>query len=706
MKSESISRPVKRKDFDEKMSGRAKFVNDYLSPEHYHACVLRSERPHARIVSIDVPPIPDNVWVVRASDVPVKNRVLVDFPDQFILNDVEVQYVGEAILIVVAKTKANARRFMDKIAVEYEDLPTCFDVTASDVVLHDCRFTKGNPDQAFAGAHEVFEEVLTTGFQEHAYIEPQGMVATYRDGSMKIVGAMQCPFYIHNAIKLAFGLDDDHVQVIQATVGGGFGGKEEYPSVVGLQAALASYVSGKPVKLVLDRQEDIMSSTKRHAGHMKYRTALDEKGNILAMDVNITLDGGAYLGISTTVIERSLVHCLGPYVVDHVRAYGSVRKTNQVVTGAFRGFGDPQAIFAVDMHLTHLAKHVGRDPLEYRLSYLARQGDRTATDGVYRDPVFIREMADKVLEQSDYYAKRAAFAEDTGRYRRGIGLGLVGRGCGFAGFAERDFVKGVVRIRKHADDTVEALVSSTDLGQGIHTSFCKVIAETIGIPLSQVICRRPDTQRVPNSGPTNASRSMQIVGRILQRAALRLKDEWIPGKEQLIEEHYREEREAINPWNAETFNGDGFATYGWSATVCEVELDTVTSGVRLVKLWGVFDVGHIIDRNLVIGQMHGGLVQGYGYASMEKLEIENGVILQDRLNNYMIPTAFDIGGIHVDFINNPYEAGPFGAKGAAELPFCGVASSYVHAVESVTQRDYSSIPLTPEKIFESLQEEV
>lgn len=705
MRSMSISRPVKRKDFDEKISGRAKFVDDYQSPDYYHACILRSERPHARIVSINIPEIPEDTWVARGRDVPVQNRVLVDIPDQFILNDVEVEYVGEAILIVVAKTKAKARRFMEQISVEYEDLPTCFDVTESDTILHDCRFVKGDPDKVFNEAHEVFEEVLTTGFQEHAYLEPQGIVAEYRDGYMTVCGAMQCPFYIHNAIKHAFGFDDDHVRVIQATVGGGFGGKEDYPSVVGLQAALASYVSGKPVKLVFDRQEDIISTTKRHAARMIYKTALDEEGNILAMDVNVTLDGGAYLGISTTVIERSLVHCLGPYVVDHVRAYGCVKKTNQVVTGAFRGFGDPQTIFAVDTHLAHIARHLGRDHVEYRRSYLAQQGDRTATDGLYRDPVFIREMADKVLEQSDYYAKREAYSKDTGRYRRGIGIGFLGRGCGFAGFAERDFVKGVVRIRKHADDTVEALVSSTDMGQGIHTSFCKVIAETLEIPLSQVSCPRPDTQRVPNSGPTNASRSMQIVGRMLQRAALRLKDEWIPGKEQVIEEHYREERDAVNPWNTKTFNGDGFATYGWSTTVTEVELDTVTSEVRLVNIWGVFDIGRIIDRNLVEGQMHGGLVQGYGYASMEKMEIENGVIMQDRLNNYIIPTAYDIGGIHVDFVDNPYEAGPFGAKGAAELPFCGVASSYVNAVENVTQRTYSSIPLTSEKIFESLQEE-
>ncbi|NLN84451.1 MAG: molybdopterin-dependent oxidoreductase, partial [Firmicutes bacterium] len=567
--------------------------------------------------------------------------------------------------------------FRDKIQVLYQDLPACFDLAESEVILHDCSFVKGDPEEAFASAYEVFEEVLTTGHQEHAYLEPQGMVADYRDGLMTVKGAMQCPFYIHNALKVAFGFSDREIRVVQATLGGGFGGKEDYPSVVGLQAALASYVTGHPVKLVLDRADDIRGSTKRHAAHMVFRTALDREGSILAMDVDIRLDGGAYLGISTTVIERSLVHCLGPYVVDNLRAYGTVRKTNQIVTGAFRGFGDPQSLFGIDTHMAHIALHLGKDSLAFRQDYLARQGDRTATNGIYRDPVPIRAMLGRAMELSDYQAKRQLYSSDQGRFRRGIGIGLIGRGCGFAGFAERDAIKAVVKLHKDEHDQVEALMATTDMGQGIHTSFSKVIAETIGIPMSHVICQRPDTQRVPNSGPTNASRSMQTVGRLLQRAAERLRDDWQAGKEQIIEECYRDERQPLVPWDSETFTGDGFVTYGWSVTVSEVTLDMLTAEVSLDKLWGVFDVGRIIDRNIVEGQMHGGMVQGYGYAALEKLEINQGFIQQDRFNNYIIPTAADIGDIHIEFHENPYPCGPFGAKGAAELPFGGVAPSYV-----------------------------
>lgn len=694
---------VKRTDFDEKITGRAKFVDDLISPDYYHACVLRSQRAHAKVIEIKIPPLPPETWVIRGSDAPKKNRVLVDFEDQPILNEEEVQYVGEPILLVVARTREEACLFRDKIQVIYQDLPACFDLAESEVILHDCGFVKGDPQGAFASAHEIFEEVLTTGHQEHAYLEPQGMVADYRDGLMTIKGAMQCPFYIHNALKVAFGFSDQEIRVVQATLGGGFGGKEDYPSVVGLQAALASYVSGHPVKLVLDRADDMRGSTKRHAARMTFRTALDQEGAILAMDVDIRLDGGGYLGISTTVIERSIVHCLGPYVVDHLRVYGSVRKTNQIVTGAFRGFGDPQSLFAIDTHMAHIAHHLGEDSLAFRKRHLARQGDRTATNGIYRDPVPIRSMLDRAIELSDYQAKRQLYASDRGRYRRGIGIGLIGRGCGFAGFAERDAIKGVVRLHKHQDDRVEALMASTDMGQGIHTSFCKVIAETIGIPMSQVICQRPDTQRVPNSGPTNASRSMQTVGRLLQRAAERLRDEWQAGEEQIIEECYRDERQPLVPWDSETFTGDGFVTYGWSVTVSEVTLDMVTAEVTLDKLWGVFDVGRIIDRNILEGQMHGGLVQGYGYAALEKLEIDQGVIQQDRFNNYIIPTAADIGAIHIDFYENPYPCGPFGAKGAAELPFGGVAPSYVQALEHASGAEFRSVPLLAEMILEELE---
>ena len=696
---------VKRNDFDEKISGDAKFVNDFISTEHFHACILRSERPHARILDITVPKLPTDTWVIRGADVPKTNRVLVDIEDQPILNDAIVQYVGEPILMVVAPTIELAKTLRTQIEVTYEDLPACFDMLESETVLHDCQFTKGDPDTAFANAHEVFEEVLTTGFQEHAYLEPQGMLAQYTNGIMTVIGGMQCPFYVHNAIKTAFGLFDENIRVVQATLGGGFGGKEDYPSVVGLQAALAAYVTEKPVKLVFERQEDIIGSTKRHASSIRYKTALDASGNILAMDVDVRLDGGGYLGISTTVIERCLVHCLGPYVVDHVRAYGATMKTNQVVTGAFRGFGDPQSLFAVDTHMAHIAKHLGREELEYRTQYLADQGDATATGGMYRDDVPIKAMLEQALNKSDYFAKRRQFEKDEGRFQRGIGIGIIGRGCGFAGFAERDSIKALVRLHKYEDDTVEVLAASTDMGQGIHTSFCKVVAETIGIPMAQVYCERPDTQRVPNSGPTNASRSMQTVGRLLQRAAERLKEEWIPQKEQWIEEHYRDEREPLIPWDEKTFNGDAFVTYGWSVTVSEVTVDTVTAEVTLDRLWGIFDVGTIIDRNLVEGQMHGGLTQGYGYAALEKLEIKKGVIQQDRFNNYIIPTSQDMCEMSIDFYDNPYPCGPFGAKGAAELPFGGVAPSYVLAVEHATNKQFYGVPLTPEIILEQMEED-
>lgn len=696
---------VKRNDFDEKIAGRAKFADDFISPEYYHACLLRSERAHARILEIKIPELPAETWVVRGSDAPKKNRVLVDFEDQPILNDEEVQYIGEPILLVVAKSLQEARRFRDRIEVVYQDLPACFDLARSDHIFHDCRFVKGDPDKAFAEAHEIFEEVFTTGHQEHAYLEPQAMLADYRDGLMTVKGAMQCPFYIHNALKVAFGFSDQEIRVVQASLGGGFGGKEDYPSVVGLQAALGSYVSGHPVKLVLDRADDIRGSTKRHAARMVFRTALDKEGKILGMDVDIRLDGGAYLGISTTVIERSILHCLGPYIVDHLRVYGSVRKTNQVVTGAFRGFGDPQSLFGIDSHLAHIGKYLGQDGLEYRRLYLARQGDRTATDGIYRDPVPIREMLDRAMEKTNYLEKRKLFDADRGRFRRGIGISLVGRGCGFAGSAERDAIKAVVRLVKGEDDRVEIQVSSTDMGQGIHSSFCKIVAETLGLPYEQVVCPRPDTQRVPNSGPTNASRSMQIVGRILQRAAERLRQEWIPGQRQVVEEHYRDERDPLIPFDPETFNGDGFATYGWSVTVSEVTLDRLTAEVTLDKLWGIFDVGTLIDRNIVEGQMHGGLVQGYGYAALEKLEIKEGRIQQDRFNNYIIPTASDIGAIDIEFHDNPYPCGPFGAKGAAELPFSGVASSYVQAVEQAAKVSFRAIPLLPEMILDKLEED-
>lgn len=700
-----ISRSVKRMDFDDKIRGKARFADDYSSSSFYHAYIIRSTHAHARIVSIKVPDIPSDVWLARADDL-AHNRVLVDVDDQLILNEEEVQYVGEAIAIVVAETKKKAQDFAAKIEIEYEPLPACFDMLESEEILHKKSFVKGNPDSAFAEAFEVFEEEFTTGYQEHAYMEPQSIVADFSDReSVSIIGSMQCPFYIHNALKLAFNLNDDAVSVEQATVGGGFGGKEEYPSVVALQAALASYVSAKPVKLIFDRPEDIVSSTKRHPAHIKYKTALTEHGDILGMDIEVTLDGGAYLGISTTVIERSILHCLGPYLVPNLRVDGSVRKTNKVVTGAFRGFGDPQTLFGIDTHLCHLARHLGLDPLEYRIKHAAEDNAETTTGATFRDPVPLKEMISNLVEKTKYKDKQKEYQTQTGRYRRGIGLGIVGRGCGFAGSAERDFLKPYVQIKKTADGTVFALAATTEIGQGTHTAFRKIIAKALELPLDRVRYEPPNTSVVPNSGPTNASRSIQSVGRLFQRAAERLKTDWIEGEEQLIEEHYRDEREILQPFDTETFLGEAFVTYSWSVTACEVLLDSLTGEVTLEKMWGLFDVGTIIDYNMVRGQMHGGMVQGYGYAALEKLEDIQGVLQQDRFSNYIIPTAADIGSISVDFIEVLYPGGPYGAKGAGELSFCGVPAAYVLAVENASNCSFTHVPLTAESILEAMLEE-
>lgn len=694
---------VIRTDFSEKISGKARYIDDYIDTDHYHAKVVRSAKAHARITNIDIPEMPENTWIVRARDVP-NNRVLVDIEDQLILNDEEVQYVGEGILIIVAKTKEQAVQLAASVRISYEDLPACFDLSNSEEILHSRSFTKGDPDAAFVDAHEIFEEILTTGFQEHAYIEPQGIIARYENGKMNIAGSMQCPYYIHNALKVAFGFSDEEISVVQATVGGAFGGKEDYPSVVGLQAALASYVTKKPIKLIFERQEDIICSTKRHPAYMTYRTALSKEGDILGMDINIKLDGGAYLGISTTVIERSILHCLGAYVVDNLKVHGTIQKTNNVVSGAFRGFGDPQSLFGIETHMSHLARHLKLDPIEFKKKYLAQYGDRTASDGVFRDPVPIGDMLERVLDKTDYYKKQIEFASLKARYRRGIGISIIGRGCGFAGDAERDILKPYVWLKKHADGKVEILVATTDLGQGIHTSFAKVAAETLEIPISRVICDRPNTSLVPNSGPTNASRSMQTVGRLIQRAAYRLKHIWIEGEEQLVEEHYRDERDSVIPWDDSTYNGDAFVTHGWSVTAVEVELDTVTGEVKMENIWGLFDIGTVIDENLALGQMHGGIAQGYGYAALENLEIEQGIIQQDCFSNYIIPTSTDIGKMWIDFVENPYPGGPFGAKGAGEIPMSGFAPAYVNAVENAAKQEYPCIPLTTEKVFASLKE--
>lgn len=700
---EKISKSTKKKDHEAKITGRALYVDDHVIDGMIYGRLLRSAKAKARISAIRLPELPDGYFVVDKNDVPGINQVHIVQDDTPVYAAEMVEYVGDPILMVVGPELKEVERIRDEIVIVYEELPAILDMRKSDTIFFNYNYEKGNIEQALAEADQVFVETFQTGYQEQAYLETQGIIAYPHNGRMTVRGSLQCPYYVHGAVAKALGYAGKDVQIIQDVTGGGFGGKEAFPSILACQVAVAAKKANKPVKVVFERREDMEFTSKRHPSISTYKVSV-KNGEITGMDIDVMFNSGAYTTLSPVVLQRGLICANGVYRVDNLRVTGRAAKTNTVPCGAYRGFGAPQTFFAVEMIMDHIAKALGLESLELKEKYMVKQGDTTSTSGKYHFHVPLPEMVARMDELTGYRKKRKQYQQQTGRYRKGIGLSMFFHGCGFTGSGERDIIKAVARIRKNADDTVEVLASNTDIGQGLKTTFCKIVADTLGIPYEQVYIDNPDTDRVPDSGPTVASRSLMTVGGLLQKAAQRLKKDWKPGEEQVIEEHFVEP-DFVIPFSLEKFKGDAYPTYSWSVNVIEVEVDTLTAFAKVVGAWGIFDVGVPVDLNIIQGQMQGGFLQGIGYASMEQMDYnDKGMIRNNSFSDYIIPTAVDVPNLVTEIMNNPYTHGPYGAKGAGELPLVGAAPAYVEAMENALGANLNKIPFTTEDAMRILQE--
>ncbi len=694
-----ISKSITKKDHAEKMSGMAKYLADYRYKDMLHAKIVRSQKAHARILNIELPVMKEGYGIVDAFDVPI-NKIKVIKAEQPVFAEGEVKFIGEAILMIVGPDKELVEQYAADVTITYEELPAVLKLEDSVISCVRYEFEHGAVKELFDKAYRIREEIFTTGYQEQAYIEPQGAIGLYENEKITMIGSLQCPYYVKSAIEYAMEEAPDKVQVIQSTTGGAFGGKEDYPSLLGCFVAAAAKKFKKPVRLLYDRREDMAVTTKRHPARFVYRTALDENNEILAMDIDARLDGGAYEGLSSVVLQRCLLALTGVYKIPAIHVIGQVMETNTVPNGAFRGFGAPQSFFAIEMLMTHLAKEAGVLVLDYKKKYMVKQGDDTLTKGNFRYPVILPEMIAEAEKLSHYSEKAAQYQHQQGRYKKGIGMSVFLHGCGFTGSAEKDHIKSVLKLVKYEDDTVEILASNTDMGQGLKTTFAKIAAQVLSIPVENIRIANPDTDRVPNSGPTVASRSIMVVGKLIERAAEKLRDNYKKGEYQEIIEHYVHSE--MIPWDISTFSGDAYPTYSWGVNVVETEVDTLLGQAKLLGVWGIFDVGTAIDETIMKGQMEGGMLQGLGYGSCEKMENAGGAIKQASMTDYIIPTAKDTIPFVTKMMENPYEGGPFGAKGAGELTIIGAAPAYAAAVECAIGKEVTAIPVTQEKILSLL----
>lgn len=705
-----ISTPIKRFDFDDKISGRARYCADIRSENLLFAKTLRSTRPRARILSLKLPPLPDGYCIVDANDIPGRNVVPIVQDDQPFFASQRVNYIGEPILLVVGPDKQVIVDLLDRMSVTYEDLRPVLSIDEAEQVRDDdlfggnpCfvsyEFTKGDVAKAASQAERVFEDEFSTGYQEHVYLETQGCCAVYENGRVTVSGSMQCPYYIKEALVQALGWPEERVRVIQLPTGGGFGGKEEYPSIPAVHAALAAIKTNHPVQLVFDRHEDMLCTTKRHPARIRIRSYVDGTKRVIGREITVKTDAGAYAGLSSVVLQRLMFSSGGVYDVPHLRVTGAAYATNNIVSGAFRGFGGPQAFFAMEMHMENIALGLGVDAFEFKCRHFLHRGDRSSTGGMFHYDIKLDDIAASIDRISGYGRKRLSRKAGETDKLRGIGCSFFFHGCGFTGSGEEQLIRARVRLKKYPDNSAGIFVSSTEIGQGALTTLRKIVARTLEIPVASVRHSYPDSDECPNSGPTVASRTVMIVGKLLHDAALEIKSRW----QEATCEVYREfEFPGHMNWDNTTFRGNAYPEYSWGSNVVEVEVDPLTCSVRVLGVWAVYDIGTPIDDTIVRGQIEGGIVQGLAYGGMEQLWARNGELGQTSLRDYVIPTALDYPRIEYRLIDNPFVNGPFGARGLGELTLIGAAPALALAVQNAIGHRVTRLPVTPEWIREML----
>jgi CO/xanthine dehydrogenase Mo-binding subunit len=730
-----IGRSLARKEGRAKVTGQALYVDDVAPAGVLHGVTVRSPSARGRITNIRFDPaIPwDDFVVVTAADIPGSNVVKLIVDDQPYLASRAVNHPEEPVVLIAHRDRARALEARGRVTIDVDPLPPVFTIDDSlakreiiwgnDNVFKSYSVSKGDVDAAFARAALIVEGVYETGAQEQLYIEPNGMLAVAGPGhGVTVWGSMQCPYYVHKALAGLFDLPPDRVRVVQMETGGGFGGKEEYPSMIAGHAALLAWKSGRPVKMVYGRAEDMAATTKRHPSRTKHRTAIDRDGRLIAMDIDFTIDGGAYCTLSPVVLSRGTIHAAGPYSCPNVRVRGRAVATNVPPHGAFRGFGAPQSLFALERHLDKVAQSAGLTPEEFRRRNFIKPGDSLAVGQVIHEPVNMAALLDRALALSNYRAKRERFArENPGSVvKKGIGFAAFMHGAGFTGSGEVHLAS-TVAVEATRAGTVRVLTSSTEIGQGTNTVFSQIAAAALGIDADDIEIVQPDTALVPDSGPTVASRTCMVVGRLVEVAALALKHALIDAgylrvvysraEFQSACERYldafgalRETSQYAPPpglkWDDEKYVGDAYGTYGWAVYVAEVSVDTRTWETRVDDFVAVQEVGKVINPTLATGQIEGGVAQGIGWALYEDVVWREGRMANAQLTNYIIPTSLDLPPIRVHFEEVPYPHGPGGAKGIGELPMDGPAPAIFNAVANATGLDVAVLPLTPERLME------
>jgi CO/xanthine dehydrogenase Mo-binding subunit len=747
----AVGQNVLRKEGFEKLTGAARYVDDVTFEGMLFGKTIRSRIPRGRIKNINFDSAYDWSRVVIADyrDIPGENYVALIENDQPLLAENEIRHWDEPILLIAAESKHEAEIAARNINIEYEQSPPLLTIEdslrgdeiiyGSDNVFKSFLIARGDVGEGFNMADHIITGEYRVPHQEQLYIETQGMIAIPGKDTMTVMGSMQCPYYVHKAIKQLFNLSDEQAIVIQMTTGGGFGGKEEYPSVIAAHAALLAHKARRPVKMIYDRSEDIAATPKRHPGVIRHRTGVMSDGRLVASEIDIVFDGGAYTTLSSVVLSRGAIHAQGPYRCDNVRITARAVATNTPPNGAFRGFGAPQVTFAYELQMEKIAAKLRIDPLDLRRINMLREGDITATGQRLRWSVGSEETLNAAVERSNFIEKRLSISQETNQSRRrGVGLSFFFHGAGFTGAGEAK-MKAQAGVEITPEGRARVLSGSTEIGQGTRTIFCQIVADELGVNYDDVEIEEPDTSRVPDSGPTVASRTCMVVGRVIQLATREAREKllrfvaerfgetdikliggWFIASEKRLASFGEIAREYVNQqgdlrvyaryahppgveWDDDTYTGDAYPVFSYGAEVAEVEVDMDTYEVTALKITTAQDIGRAIHPTLAAGQIEGGTLQAVGYGLFEELVWDRGRIVNNRLTNYIIPTSLDAPEMETIIVEKEYPHGPFGAKGVGELPMDGAAPAIAAAIFNATGAFVTEIPITPERLLAEIE---
>ncbi|MDP7170239.1 MAG: molybdopterin-dependent oxidoreductase [SAR324 cluster bacterium] len=741
-------------DGKQKVTGEEIYSADYTPEDSLWLRAIRSPHPRAKFTLAQPEKVlkkyPGIIKILTADDVTGNNGfgIYPHIKDQPVLAKDHVRFRGEAVVALIGERENVESVSEEDLGLTWEPLEAIRGCDAAlsgklepvqseivDNILAEGFLKKNDVEKAFAESFAVAEGVWTTSAVEHGYLEPEAGYATKIGQRLEIFVCTQSPYMDQTEVAQFLGIEPGQVRIIPSAVGGGFGGKLDI-SVQPL-VALAAWILGRPVRSIYTRPESMVSTTKRHPVQMSARAGCSKDGKLTAYEYHGDFNTGAYASWGPTVADRVPVHCSGPYFVPNVLSQSRALLTNESPSGAFRGFGTPQAAIANDALLDVLAEKIGMDALEFRIKNALRKGDRTATNQLLKNSVGQVECLESLKSRWVQWRKQAEdFNQNNKNVKRGVGCGSAWYGCGNTSLSN----PSTIRVGINGEGKLTLYNGAMDIGQGTNTIMVQICADALGLPASQFEYVMGDTDLTADAGKTSASRQAFVSGKATQLAGEHLRGQIIQlaeasenatlyleqngsvGSGKLIVEDESGEHvivlaDILPQTNGDVLTGEGtfdpptttldengqgspYATYGFGAHIAEVEVDTLLGTTKVLRLAAAHDVGKTINPTQVEGQIQGGIAQGLGMALME----EYVQCVSENLHDYLMPTVGDMPEIEIILIEDPEPLGPYGAKGIGEHALIPTAPAILAGIKHATGISIRHVPATPDRVFTALQE--